>query len=226
MVGAGLCGVVKVVIMKLITYNIRGLGGRVKKKEVKELVRNQKPDMLCLQETKTEGIDRRLCSMLWEGDDFEWVSKDDVGRSGGLLVIWKRECFELETVFYENNYVGLEGWWGRDRVRVTLVNVYAPCDLGRKKRLWEELENHMFGRGGDRWCIMGDFNSVKDSREKKGVDANNRGDEMQMFGEFIAEIGFIDLPLIGRKYMWYKPDGTTMSRLDRFLITEEWLNSG
>lgn len=72
---------------------------------------------------------------------------------------------------------------------------------------------------------MGDFNSFKDSRERKGVDANNRGDEMQMFGEFIAEIGFIDLPLIGRKYMWYKPDGIAMSRLDRFLITEEWLNT-
>lgn len=75
------------VAIKLVTYNIRGLGGRVKKKEVKELVRSQKPDLLCLQETKMEGIDRRLCSLLWEGGDFEWESKDAVGRSGGLLVI-------------------------------------------------------------------------------------------------------------------------------------------
>lgn len=50
--------------MKLITFNIRGLGG-VKKRELKDLVRQQKPDMLCIQETKMEGVDGRLSSMLW-----------------------------------------------------------------------------------------------------------------------------------------------------------------
>lgn len=33
--------------------------------------------------------------MLWEGDDFEWVSKDANGRSGGLIVIWKKGSFEM-----------------------------------------------------------------------------------------------------------------------------------
>lgn len=48
---------------------------------------------------------------------------------------------------------------------------------------------------------------------------------MESFCNFISESGLIDLPLIGRKYTWYKPNGSTMSRLDRFLILEEWLNS-
>ncbi|MCI58612.1 endonuclease/exonuclease/phosphatase family protein, partial [Trifolium medium] len=26
----------------------------------------------------------------------------------------------------------------------------------------------------------------------------------------------------GQKYTWYKGDGTSMSRLDRFLLSEEW----
>lgn len=43
-----------------------------------------------LQEAKLEKVDRRLCSMLWVGNEFEWVSKDTIGRSGGLTVMWKR----------------------------------------------------------------------------------------------------------------------------------------
>lgn len=54
---------------------------------------------------------------------------------------------------------------------------------------------------------------------------NNRNEEIQIFGEFISEVGLIDLPLIGRKFTWYKLDGSAMSRLDRFLISESWLNS-
>lgn len=71
---------------------------------------------------------------------------------------------------------------------------------------------------------MGDFNTIKDPCERKGVDSFNRNEEMQLLGEFISEASLIDLPLIGRKYMWYKADGSAMSRLDHFLVSEEWLN--
>lgn len=54
---------------------------------------------------------------------------------------------------------------------------------------------------------------------------NNRNEEIQIFGEFISEVGLIDLPLIGRKFTWYKLDRSAMSRLYRFLISESWLNS-
>ncbi|GKV09906.1 hypothetical protein SLEP1_g21339 [Rubroshorea leprosula] len=46
---------------------------------------------------------------------------------------------------------------------------------------------------------------------------------MEGFEAFIAETGLIDLPMIGRRFTWYQPNGRAMSRLDRFLINEEWL---
>lgn len=78
------------------------------------------------------------------------------------------------------------------------------------------------GKGGAYW---GHFNSIKSISERKGVEGYNRSKEMNGFKEFITESGLIDLPLIDRKYTWYKADGSTMSRLDRFLITEEWLST-
>ncbi|GKV36148.1 hypothetical protein SLEP1_g44309 [Rubroshorea leprosula] len=37
------------------------------------------------------------------------------------------------------------------------------------------------------------------------------------------DLELVDLPLNGRKFTWYKPNGDAMSRLDRFLLTEDWM---
>ena len=34
---------------------------------------------------------------------------------------------------------------------------------------------------------------------------------------------FIDLPLSGRSFNWYQGDGLSMSRINRFLLSEEWI---
>jgi hypothetical protein len=42
------------------------------------------------------------------------------------------------------------------------------------------------------------------------------------FNRFIDDNNLVDLPLIGRKFTWFKGDGLSMSRLDRFLLSKEW----
>ncbi|GKV36495.1 hypothetical protein SLEP1_g44621 [Rubroshorea leprosula] len=67
---------------------------------------------------------------------------------------------------------------------------------------------------------MGDFNAVRNEQERKGGMSIKR--EMPEFDDFINECGLVDLPLIGRKFTWYHSNGASMSRLDRFLLSEEW----
>jgi len=47
--------------MKIVTYNIRGLRRGIKWKAIKKLVVKEQGDMLCLQETKKEMVDRIVC---------------------------------------------------------------------------------------------------------------------------------------------------------------------
>lgn len=82
-----------------------------------------------------ETIDRHLCSMLWDGDDFEWVSKPAEGRSGGLLIIWNKVTFELVDSFDANYFLLVEGKWGQEKFPVTIMNLHAPCDLRGKREL-------------------------------------------------------------------------------------------
>lgn len=79
--------------MKFVTYYIMGLGGQLKENDVKELVKKQQANMLCLQETKMKMLDKRSCASLWDGGDFDWVFKPTVGLSGGLLIMWDSSIF-------------------------------------------------------------------------------------------------------------------------------------
>ncbi|MCI22282.1 transposon TX1 putative protein, partial [Trifolium medium] len=76
------------------------------------------------------------------------------------------------------------------------------------------------------WCVVGDFNAVVSSEERRGVAIEMaRNGEMRAFGGFIEEMNLIDLPCLGRRFTWYHANGRSMSRLDRVLVSTEWLDS-
>jgi len=58
-------GGVRVCEMRLLSWNVQGLGGLEKRKEVKELVREKMPFLLCIQESKFQLIDDFLCTSIW-----------------------------------------------------------------------------------------------------------------------------------------------------------------
>ncbi|GKV32054.1 hypothetical protein SLEP1_g40687 [Rubroshorea leprosula] len=118
------------------------------------------------------------------------------------------------------NFIGIEGVWGPEGVVVFILNVYSPCQLSGKRVLWAELKILVLDRQGY-WCIAGDFNAVRNEEEKKG----SRGVtiEMREFNNFIQETELVDIPLVGRKFTWYQSNGNSMSRIDRFLLSEGWL---
>ena len=65
---------------------------------------------------------------------------------------------------------------------------------------------------------------VKSRSERKGV--RGRGEqtsELIGLNSFIDSIFLLELPLVDKKFTWFKPDGTTMSRIDRVFVNEEWL---
>ncbi|GKU86994.1 hypothetical protein SLEP1_g1457 [Rubroshorea leprosula] len=83
-----------------------------------------------------------------------------------------------------------------------------------------ELIKELMMEAEGKWCLMGDFNAIRNQQEWNGGRTSRR--DMAEFDEFIRECGLVDLPLIGRKFTWYQANGAVMSRLDRFLLSEEW----
>jgi hypothetical protein len=46
---------------------------------------------------------------------------------------------------------------------------------------------------------------------------------MRGFGDFIATMRLVDLPLLARRFTWIHANGLSMSRIDRCLVSLEWL---
>lgn len=93
--------------MIVLSFNVRGLGGRVKRKRVRELVREQHVDFLAIQETKLEVVTDNLCFSLWGDKDCEWAFLPSRGNSGGILSIWRKSASKLIHSFIGDGYVGV-----------------------------------------------------------------------------------------------------------------------
>jgi len=134
--------------MIVSTFNVRGLGGRVKRNKICELVRQQNIDFLAIQETKLEMVTPSLCYSIWGSEDCEWVFRASEGSSGGILSIWRKSSANLLFSFQREGYVGVCLEWGVEKKKCIVINVYSKCDLPEKRRLWECLAEEHSSRGG------------------------------------------------------------------------------
>ncbi|GLT98630.1 hypothetical protein SLE2022_161270 [Rubroshorea leprosula] len=209
--------------MKVLSLNVKGLGNMVKRRELGRLVRVEKPNLLFLQETKLEGVEECLCKKLWYSDDFDWNMKSSVGASGGLICMWDKSFFVKLGEFTGDGYLGIKGQWGVKKDVCFFVNIYAPNDRKKKATLWDELRQRIVEEGGQ-WMLAGDFNAVRSMDERRGKTGESA--DMKDFDLFIETAGLVDSKLINRKFTCYRPDGTTMSRLDRILMIVEMSSMG
>ena len=154
------------VYMKILSWNIRGLGSKKKMRIVKRLLSSQSPDVVMLQETKRVNWDRRFASSVWKGRSLEWIALLACGASGGIVILWDSNKFKCTKKVLGSFSVtvklnsGEEGsFW------LTLVyDLNKP--LGRKD-FWLELQD-LYGLTFPRWCVGGDFNSIRRISEKMG----------------------------------------------------------
>ncbi|GKV28058.1 hypothetical protein SLEP1_g37157 [Rubroshorea leprosula] len=82
-----------------------------KKRITRELVNKERVDFLAILETKMEGIDRKLCSKLWGSKEYQWVAKDFVGMSGGLVCLWNSNNIRMTQVWEGENFIAIQGVW-------------------------------------------------------------------------------------------------------------------
>lgn len=71
---------------KIISWNVRGLNERDKRLRVKNLLRDWKTYIVCLQETKLEFVSRAVVLNLWGCHHVDWCYLGSRGASGEILL--------------------------------------------------------------------------------------------------------------------------------------------
>jgi exonuclease III len=211
--------------MIICSFNARGLGSRVKRRKLRELVQVEKLDFLAIQESKMEAVPEIFVQRIWGSTDCDYVYLPAVGNSGGIISIWNKVKAKLVFTFMDVCFAGVCLDIVDEQRRCFIVNVYAKCNINAKHTLWENLLMSKAGFGEGLWCVLGDFNAVRDSHERIGVRSgvdSGRSSEMVAFDLFLASLELVDMPLCGRRFTWYHLNGVSMSRLDRILISPSW----
>ncbi|KAL8497092.1 hypothetical protein ACS0TY_020679 [Phlomoides rotata] len=106
----------------------------------------------------------------------------------------------------------------------TIVNVYGPNSMTQRSELWEILHSLVMQTGTTYLCITGDFNTIREESERVGRAGQGDRSEMERFNNFIEGSDLVKIQLVGRKFTWYRPDGTCKSKLDRMFVNSNWLN--
>ncbi|KAL8513819.1 hypothetical protein ACS0TY_013073 [Phlomoides rotata] len=125
--------------MKMLSYNIRGLGSRAKRREIRESIARYDIDFCCIQESKLEIVDDFVRRAIWGRGNFNWSFKPSVGRSGGIISIWNSDKFICSSSWFMEGAVVVNGYWIADDSQCMIINVYAPCPLSEREDLWDRI---------------------------------------------------------------------------------------
>jgi len=137
--------------MKVISYNVRGLGGTEKRVEVRRLVQEKNPNVLCIQESKLGFVDDNVIKAIWVDALFGYSFQSSVGASGGMITVWNNSLLDVWSSTSFDHVLVITG-----RVILTgeifvIINVYVPCDSSAKRILWERLTPYVLSKA--EFCV-------------------------------------------------------------------------
>jgi exonuclease III len=109
-----------------VSWNVRGLNDTNKQFRVRNLIRQWKVDVICLQETKMGKFDRKLIKSIWGCPHVDWISLGSNGASGGILLMWDKRV--LERLEEASGYYSLSCNFG---MSPTSLNGYSQEFMAR-----------------------------------------------------------------------------------------------
>nr|GEY20831.1 RNA-directed DNA polymerase, eukaryota [Tanacetum cinerariifolium] len=134
--------------------------------------------------------------------------------------MWDPNSFRRSSTTRSNYFVILRGVWLKLGIDILIVVVYAPQAAKEKRMLWDYL-SHVSNQWDGKIVMMGDFNEVRYKSDRFGSNFNAHN--AKIFNSFIYNAGLEEVPLGGSTYTWCHKSATKMSKLDRFLVSENLL---
>ncbi|XP_074314305.1 uncharacterized protein LOC141649517 [Silene latifolia] len=155
-------------------------------------------------------------------DGWSVTTNSNYHKGGRVWLLWRPSLFDVQVQAYDAQFIH-----AKVTSRITLQSfhltmIYAFNDGQERKVLWQHLEQFQTQCSGP-WAWAGDFNTVVNPAERLG--GQTKQSDMDDFIECIAACGMTDIPATGAYYTWtnkQEPQTRVYSRLDRFLINQEW----
>ena len=171
----------RLLMVRLLSWNVRGLNDNVKRALLRSVLRGWKCDLVCLQEMKLENIELADVRSVWGSQSVGYSVLRATGAAGGILVLWDTNTFQLISSSCGEFSITCILQMGDDSFSWAFTGVYGPHTRGDKLRMLEELGRVRDGWSGP-WCLGGDFNEILYAYERNtGVCSSNVMSELRDF---------------------------------------------
>ncbi|XP_042984826.1 uncharacterized protein LOC122313683 [Carya illinoinensis] len=208
--------------MKILNWNIRGLGNPQGIRTLCDLVWREALDILFLQETCLTAKEFEVCK--FKLGFVNCLVVDSNGRKGGLALLWGRDI-SLTIMNYSvchidarvDDVMGVGSWY--------LKGIYGFPEVSQRCKTWDVLR-YLNRRDGEAWMMIGDFNEVLHHDEKCGALPRPNW-QINAFRDVVDECLVKDLGFKGNQFTWRNGRGgewRICERLDRVLANQPWFD--
>ncbi|XP_077228463.1 uncharacterized protein LOC143861421 [Tasmannia lanceolata] len=211
--------------MKLISvWNTRGLCTRSKRGEIKSFISSSNTSICCLLETKA--LSHKMkdyvkdCCEGWDAHgNYSCVLK------GRIWILWDSAKIKVKIIEESSQHIHCEVEVIQSGMLFRMTAVYAHNYYISRRDQWSKLEL-IASVNQTPWIVLGDFNAVRSQEERYGYPPNIA--QMEEFNSCLSTCALTDLRSVGLNLTWNnkgKPGNLKMAKLDRSLVSEEWLHT-
>ena len=205
--------------LDILSWNCRGLCGDTTRRALKDLISQNKPQIVFLSETKISDVQEvKYLQMTLGFTNVEFFLSD--GRSGGLCMLWNDDV-KLQIGSKSLNHIdavvvgegGLPSW--------RLTGFYGYPVTADRDKSWQLLRD-LSDLDSLPWVnIIGDFNEILNNSEKIGGAIRSER-QMRGFRDALGYGDLLDMGFHGVMPTWGNSD--TLLRLDRAVCTTSWFD--
>eukprot|EP00745_Piridium_sociabile_P017318 TRINITY_DN26057_c0_g1_i12.p3 TRINITY_DN26057_c0_g1~~TRINITY_DN26057_c0_g1_i12.p3 ORF type:complete len:289 (+),score=23.77 TRINITY_DN26057_c0_g1_i12:1191-2057(+) len=144
--------------VRILSLNTRGLKNNLKRKAMFSLFKQQRIDIVCLQETHVTEREASLWEKQWGGRLFYSSGTDN--SKGEIILVSKH--FQGKVELEQNRSRVLVVSFETNKFAFTVANIYAPNDSSDKIKFFKSLQ-HILGKyDSNSLLVVGDFNTAID----------------------------------------------------------------
>lgn len=209
--------------LKILSFNVNGLGNYHKRKDVFDYLRKQKAHIIFLQETHLQSEYENMIRSMW---GFECIVNGKDSNSKGVAILINNTFeYKLHNVVKDANGTYIIIDIGLLDKRMTLVNVYGPSGTD-SPLFFETLSNEVESIDNEYVIIGGDWNVALDVQlDVFRYKCVSRPRARRRICDMMDVLDLIDIwrdfNPNKRQYTWRRFNSTQQGRLDYFLISEQ-----
>ncbi|XP_042518500.1 uncharacterized protein LOC122092229 [Macadamia integrifolia] len=208
--------------MKTLYWNIRGIKKAAARLALRNILRDKRPDFLCIAEPMipSDAFPTLFFNKL--GFDPDFIHNERLGGVSNLWLIWRRGVAKPVVLSSSEQQISVSVQWAQETFILSVV--HAKCLRAARRELWTDLVATHPGLTTP-WMILGDFNATLLSSEKRGPGSFNLGSAGD-FGAMVDTCSLIQVPSQGRKFTWTnnRRRGHVSAVLDRSFCNEAWIS--